>query len=481
MSITLYGGVNQIGGNKILIKDSDEKLMFDFGLSFSDRSKYFNGFLNPRNVNGIGDYLCLNLIPNIPGLYREDLSKPICYPTIEEKPIDAVFVSHAHVDHFGLISLIREDIPIYASSLTNRIIESYEDIVSNGIEKEYIHLKCRPYGEYISHHNWEKKIRKFDSWKNYSGQIKVQFFNLDHSIWGAGGYMIETGDGLIVFTGDFRQHGTRNQLTKDAIKNLMGKEIDILIIEGTNIAEDDMDLKTILMMEDIMGKKLGRKLRSEKELKKEAFDIISTTKKPVFVDFGLRDFDRFLTFLDIAKKCDRDFVIPIKLAKHIMDLKEDLVVSLEDESIKIYQEPKKLGSYDIREYYKWERELLELEKAKKYEDIQENMNKSIIYIDYYHLKNLIDLKPDDGIYIHSNTEPFDEEGAFDFKRHLEWIKFFGLDYRYLHTSGHASKKEIFEIIKDLKPKKVIPIHTVGAKIFKKNLPNVVIPKIGTEI
>ncbi|MBD3229982.1 MAG: hypothetical protein GF329_17500 [Candidatus Lokiarchaeota archaeon] len=481
MSIILYGGVNQIGGNKILIKDSGESLLFDFGLSFSDRAKFFNDFLNPRSVNGIGDYLYFKLIPDIPGLYREDLSRPICYPTTEEKPVDSIFISHAHVDHFGLISFIREDIPVYASSITNKIIKSYEDVVRSGIEKEFTNLKYRPYGEYIYHSKWEKLTRTFNNWKEYKGDIDIKFFNLDHSVWGAGGYIIDTSNRRIVFTGDFRQHGPRSHLTKDSMKNLEGDDIDVLIIEGTNIGEEDVDIKTLLIIEDFMGKKRGKKLPSEEELKQEAFKIVNSTKKPIFIDFGLRDFDRFKTFLSIAKRCDREFVIPIKLAKHIQDLSDELDIDIQDDTISIYQEPKYLGAYNPKEYYKWERGFLEFENIKTSEDIKENMNKSIIYIDYYHLKNLIDLKPENGIYIHSTTEPFDEEQAIDFRRHLEWIKFFGLEYHYLHTSGHARKDEIFKIIKNLDPKQIIPIHTLGSKIFEKNFQNVLIPKIGKQI
>ena len=34
-SITFFGGVNEIGGNKILLKDLDTKVFFDFGMSFA--------------------------------------------------------------------------------------------------------------------------------------------------------------------------------------------------------------------------------------------------------------------------------------------------------------------------------------------------------------------------------------------------------------------------------------------------------------
>jgi len=47
-SLTFYGGVNEVGGNKILLEDKDTKVFLDFGKGFSRRSKFFENFLNPR-------------------------------------------------------------------------------------------------------------------------------------------------------------------------------------------------------------------------------------------------------------------------------------------------------------------------------------------------------------------------------------------------------------------------------------------------
>lgn len=34
MKLIFYGGVNEIGGNKILLEDKDAKIFLDFGMSF---------------------------------------------------------------------------------------------------------------------------------------------------------------------------------------------------------------------------------------------------------------------------------------------------------------------------------------------------------------------------------------------------------------------------------------------------------------
>lgn len=90
-SITLYGGVAEIGGNKILIETapyafqtlgettrSDDdvrptRLMLDFGLSFGNEKTFYSGFLQPRALSGIADLLKLGILPTLPGIYRDDL------------------------------------------------------------------------------------------------------------------------------------------------------------------------------------------------------------------------------------------------------------------------------------------------------------------------------------------------------------------------------------------------------------------------
>jgi ribonuclease J len=52
-SLTFYGGVNEIGGNKILLADQDSQVFLDFGMRFSLANQYFDEFVQPRKCNGI--------------------------------------------------------------------------------------------------------------------------------------------------------------------------------------------------------------------------------------------------------------------------------------------------------------------------------------------------------------------------------------------------------------------------------------------
>ena len=48
VKLNFYGGINQIGGNKILLEDQDTKIFLDFGMNFNDHNKYFTEYMPPR-------------------------------------------------------------------------------------------------------------------------------------------------------------------------------------------------------------------------------------------------------------------------------------------------------------------------------------------------------------------------------------------------------------------------------------------------
>jgi ribonuclease J len=72
VSLTFHGGVNEIGGNKILLQSKENRIWLDFGQSFTMGEEYYLNWLQPRRSNGLGDYFEFNLLPKMKGLYSED-------------------------------------------------------------------------------------------------------------------------------------------------------------------------------------------------------------------------------------------------------------------------------------------------------------------------------------------------------------------------------------------------------------------------
>src|SRR4030043_310236 len=122
-TLTFYGGVNEIGGNKILLQDRDTRVFFDFGMSFSAKKQFYSPpFLSPRNEQSLQ---ALGILPKINGVYRFDESEP---------QVDAVFLSHGHLDHSAYLSFIKREIPVYCGETTQTILQTLSEILRADLE-----------------------------------------------------------------------------------------------------------------------------------------------------------------------------------------------------------------------------------------------------------------------------------------------------------------------------------------------------------
>jgi ribonuclease J len=99
--LSFYGGINEIGGNKILLEDDSKSLLLDFGFPYGTNKQYYEEYLKPRTGAGLLDHLKMGLIPPLEGIYRNDLSLPGLWEDVKEEP------GYRHLDLPGGILLLR--------------------------------------------------------------------------------------------------------------------------------------------------------------------------------------------------------------------------------------------------------------------------------------------------------------------------------------------------------------------------------------
>ena len=460
-SLTFYGGVNEIGGSKILLQDNCTKIFLDFGMGFGTRGKFFEEFLTPRTANGIGDFLVTGLLPDIKGVYRDDLL--IHHGRSAEEPdIDAVILSHAHADHANYISFLHEDIPIHCGETAKLILEAVEEQSKRNIENEVLNFKTRPlFRKDYRKPPVERTLNTFRTGDKLKiGSLEIEPVHVDHSVPGAYGFIIHTSAGAVIYTGDLRLHGNNPQMTNDFVERARESKPVAMITEGTRI-DVEKDNSTEKTVYDTAGK------------------IVSDSRGLVIADFNFKDVDRFRTFYKIAMESGRKMVIGFKhacfLERYASDKKLNVPGST-GENIMILKQKLGTGTYADSDYsnYKFIKDRLNYPNLITADEIRENEQDYILVLNFWYFNNLVDLKPKKGAYIHSLSEPFNEEMEISFERMKNWLDHFNLEFYQAHCSGHAPRSELLEIIRKINPKKLYPVHTEHPEIFAKYFDNVVI-------
>ena len=456
-SLTFYGGVGEIGGNKILFEHRGTGVLLDFGLSFGQTARYFSEFLQPRKCSALEDFFEFELLPDIKGIYRQDYLSHMGRPK-EERRVDALLLSHAHADHAQYIHFLRTDIPIYCSKETLIILEALEETGSNPFSD--LVTSCEAFTFYTNKNGSlsrvDRKNKDYLTERSYNildpekrfkiGSLEIEMLPVDHSMPGACGFIIYTDAGNLVYTGDIRFHGYHNGWSKRFIERSKEAGTKWLLCEGTRIEKGEIN--------------------SEEGVKKELTGLIRNSKGLVFIEHPIRDLYRVKSILDASKANKREFVVNLKLA-YLIEKMGDLS-PVKPGEVKILIPRKSWGliaKEDLdaqlveKDYDMWERGFLWRENSITFKELKKNPMLYVVSMNLWEINQLTDIKPKNALWIKSICEPFNEEMEIDEERKRNWLSHFNIKEGLAHASGHASGEELIQMIKTVSPAVLFPIHT----------------------
>jgi len=444
VTLTFYGGVGEIGGNKILVEDRDARIWLDMGSTFDFGGEYFVEYLGPRTRFGLRDYFALDLLPKFPGLYSEAWLEGSGFPYTPPE-FSAVCVSHIHMDHTNHLRYVDRAIPVYLGAGTKTILDSWETTARMDFEDH----DYRPF--------------RTGAHADVDG-VEIEPIHVDHSVPAAYGFLLHTSEGTVVYTGDLRQHGPHAEMTRDFIEAAASAKPLALVTEGTRVAPKDprANLSEALVRE----KSLATAKRAKGKL--------------VTATFYPRDVDRMRTFLEVAKASGRRFVLQSKAAHLLMALGQDPRIQvpdvLRDPDVLVYD--RQLDRQDA-----WERDLFSRlgDRVITGEDVRRNQADLLVQLDFTTLPELIDIQPIPGsAFIHSKSEPIEEDDEVEATLR-NWIRHFRMRRYQYHASGHLSEAEVIEMVRTIRPKVVFPVHTEYPQRFLRFGPRTVLPVAGRTV
>ncbi|NDV78915.1 MBL fold metallo-hydrolase [Dysgonomonas sp. 511] len=393
MQITIHRGTKQIGGNCIEISSDETRIIFDIGDELPEVNE------NKERER---------IIPDVQDLFLSSEKT--------EKPIDAVFISHMHGDHIGLIDKIKTNIPVY--------IGKYAFQIWNTIQ------------EFTNRAQVDNPIRYLFNEKVISiKDIAITPFLIDHSAFDSYSFLIECNRERIFYTGDFRCHGFAKKYTVAIQNNPLLKNIETLLIEGTNLYKDNF----IAESEFELSKKV------EKVMVKE------NTVGNVFVLQSSANIARIQAIYNAAKATGRILLVDIFTANILCKLPKRIPNPFTFDDVYLFF-PMALTKKAINDkphlFKPFGKFKIASDELLNRKDMVILVRESMVY----EVKKRI--KTENSCLIYSKWEGYKEE-----YKTAEFLELFDTVVD-VHTSGHADIPTIKNFVSALNPKTIIPIHTI---------------------
>lgn len=389
--------------------------------------------------------ICIDFGENLPGSkYKEALE--VEGLTSGEVQYDAVFFTHYHGDHIGRFNKILPGIPLYMSQICRyALLNIYHALAKhNAQHKTQIEIL-------------EDKTRNHVLWPQQAvqvGDIKVTPYTIDHSAEVAMMFLIETPDKRILHMGDFRTHGFMGEKLKKLLLHyvlglgLRSKPVDILITEGTNMTREEGELLT------------------EDELFTQACALMREYKL-VFCICSSTNFIRLRNFYRAARRAHKIVLASrymLEQVKSYYQYKLDLYAYLNDS--KQDREFRLPGMYSLL----LDKEVLQDKLAYKLQEKKLRERGALIFLSGTQaaekLQRLVaqysDLQP---LVIYSQWSGYIKDKKAEYYNAELAEACAACNTVQLHTSGHASKEEVEEIIRLVNPREYVAIiHSEQAEI-----------------
>ncbi len=378
------GGLEEIGRNCSFFEYKNEIVIIDIGIQFPE-----------EETPGI-DYI----IPNI--TYLEG----------KKENIRGLIITHGHYDHIAAIHYLIEKLgnpPIYTAGITKAIIEKRHQEFPNAPKLRF-------------------DVVKHGSVAKISEHFTAKFFNVDHTIPDAMGFIMETPSGNMLSFGDFRVKTDErgNPYETDIFKKVGDMEIHSVFIDSTSVQREGFSV-------------------SEHTVEKNLEELIKHAPGRIIIATFSSLLTRIAEIMKIAERHGR------KVAINGRSMKDNVQIARDLGYLKVKND-----------------QLIDLEDVHKHKDervlilttgAQGEANAGLMRI-VNGEHRLITLKRSDTVVFSSSVVPGNERSVQALQDNIarQVDEVYNSKLLDIHASGHAYHDDIALVLKLVRPRFVIPIH-----------------------
>ncbi|ANE47591.1 ribonuclease J [Paenibacillus swuensis] len=385
LSIFALGGVGEIGKNMYCIQYANDIVVVDAGLKFPEE-----------------DMLGVDIV--IPD---------ISYLTENKDKVRAIIITHGHEDHIGGLPYVLKflNVPLYATKLTLGLIESKLKEANLLGETKRILI------------NADSELQL--------GVIRATFFKTNHSIPDSVGVALDTPEGVVVHTGDFKfdQTPVNNQFADmHRMAEIGSKGVLALLSDSTNAERPGFT-------------------PSERSVGEELEEIFRKSKQRVVVATFASNVHRVQQVIDAAIATNRKMTVIGRSMVNVVNIASELgYLNIPDGMLIEPEEVNKMSADRVV--------ILSTGSQGEPMSALTRMARST------HRK--IDILPGDTVIIAATPIPGNEKYV---GRTVDELMRLGANVIYgpgsvsgVHVSGHGSQEELKLMLTLMQPKYFIPIH-----------------------
>ncbi len=336
----------------------------------------------------------------------------IAYLASKRQNIKAILLTHGHYDHIAAIHYLIE-------RLGNPVIYT-ADFTKAMVEKRHLEFTNAPKLKFkvVKHGSKEKLSKYFD----------VEFFNVDHTIPDALGFILKTPIGNMVSFGDFRLRTDKDgKPVETEIFGEIGKQgIHSVFVDSTRAQAPGFSF-------------------SEERVNDNLYELMEHAKGRIVVATFSSLLTRLFEVVKLAEKLDR------KIALNGRSMKDN------------FQIAQQLG------YIKTKKDqIIPLEEISKYGDdkivilttgSQGEKNAGLMRIVNGEHK-VVRLKQTDTVIFSSSVVPGNERSVQALQDNIarQVDELYNIKILDIHASGHAHQEDLKLVLKLIKPRFTVPIH-----------------------
>lgn len=398
MRICIHRGTKQIGGTCIELEHEQDRILLDIGLPLDG---------NPNDSGLVPDFL--------------------------NRKLQAVLISHPHLDHYGLLHHLAPDTPVLMGASARNIIRAAAPFTRQALPA-------------LTGMNFEDK-------KPITlGAFTITPYLVDHSAFDAYALLIEAGGMRVFYSGDFRGHGRKARLFEQMIAQ-PPLAIDVLLMEGSSLSRLEED----------------ERFPTEAELEQALITEFMQTPGMVLFHTSAQNIDRVVSLYRACRQTGRSLIIDLYAAAILEATGYNTIPQSFWPGVALYvpESQRKLikrnGWFDLLKRHASQRIYRE--------QFHELAHQSVVLFRPL-MMNDLDLANclEGARFVYSQWLGYLESGAYaDLQT---WLAQRHLPMSYIHTSGHASPHDLKRFASALAPKALVPIHSFATEKFADLFSNV---------